>query len=152
MPIRAIRTRSVLAALLIASLGACGGDLRVTSPSPGGELAGGGPNAPQARGPLGRWTRTLIFEDAYGDYITSETTWAFDADSIATRVNVGGSAYYGTEDVAVSTARWHVDGTTLVVRYVTPTAGTVRFRWRIERFSDGDVLWLGDTRFVRAWY
>ena len=145
-------TRRALAALLVAALGvlgACGGDVRITSP--GGVLSGGGTATPQSRGPVGRWTRTLLFEDVYGDYITSETTWSFGEDSVATRVNVVGSAYYGTTDVEVTTARWAVEGTSIVIRYVTPYTGTVRFRWRVERFSDGDVLWLDDARFVRSW-
>ena len=154
------RARALLALgvalLLAAAAGACGGDLSVTAPGgrdslSGGGLSGGGGTTPATAGPLGRWVRTLVFEDGWGGYATSETTWEFARDSIATRVNVARNITFGTSEVFVSTARWHVDGTVMTVRYVTPDTGTVRFRWRVDRYADGDVLWLDDTPFVRSY-
>ena len=139
---------------LLVALAACGGEVAVTGPNgrglSGGEISGGGTTTPTAT-LTGRWTRTLLYEDSWGGYVSSETTWEFAADGVATRVNIVRDYAYGTSDVTVASARWSISGTTMQVRYVSPDAGTVRFRWRIERFSDGDVLWLDDTRFVRVY-
>ena len=143
---------AVAAVAASAALAGCGGDVSVTSPL-GGELSTGGlpgGSATSTGAIAGRWTRTLLIEDAYGGYLSSESTWDFASDGVATFVNVVRDYAYGTSDVTVTSARWSVDGTTMTIRYVTPDAGTARFRWRIERFADGDVLWLGETRFVRV--
>lgn len=150
------RARAILAIAAALALGACGGEVAITSPPGGGTLSGGGLSGgggtpATTAGPVGRWTRTLVFEDGWGGYASSETTWDFARDSIATRVNVARNITFGTNEVFVSTARWWVDGTVMTVRFVTPDTGTVRFRWRVDRFADGDVLWLDDTPFVRAW-
>ena len=156
-PTLRLPARAILAIAAALALGACGGEVAITSPPgdggtlSGGGLSGGGGTTTTTAGPVGRWTRTLVFEDGWGGYASSETTWDFARDSIATRVNVARNITFGTTEVFVATARWSVDGTVMTVRYVTPDTGTVRFRWRVDRFADGDVLWLDDTPFVRAW-
>lgn len=142
------RAAGLLALLLLAA--ACGGELGVaTGPRSGGPIGtGGGTSADQQL--LGRWARTVYWEDGYGGWNTSETTWDFTPDSVAARVNVARNTTFNTYSSTVSTARWHTEGTQLVIRYVSPDTGTVRFGYRVERRADADYLWLDEIPFVRV--
>ena len=147
---RAARLLATMATLgALATLGACGGDVGVVTGSPV-TIGGTGGGTTEASALVGRWTRVVLVPDGYGDFGTSETTWEFAADGVVTRILVTRSAVYGTGDVEVRTARWSLEGGTVVIRYVTPDAGTVRFRWRVERHADGDLLFLDETAFARV--
>ena len=150
-----------LAALAAASaLTACGTEF--VGPDREGEWAsstggsGGGPDTTVIGGVagqptsrlVGRWWRLVAFTSE-GASRTSETFWEFHADGFAERRLVTSNLTHGLSDVLVWTARWRPVGDQIEITYVAPPQGTVRFRWRVERQIQGEVLFLDETRFRR---
>jgi hypothetical protein len=142
--------RALAAGLAMLLAAACdgAGSSAATGPIVGvGGGRGGGTIAPAL---VGRWSRYVFLDDGYGGLATSETSWDFSADSIATRALVTSGGAWAYPLVSISTARWRTEGNVVVVRYVSPDTGTVRFRWRVERRTDGDLLFLDETAFARV--
>ncbi|HSJ65642.1 MAG TPA: hypothetical protein VK922_17250 [Gemmatimonadaceae bacterium] len=95
---------------------------------------------------VGSWWRILLFTDDDGTTHASETTWRFDSDGSATRTVVASNLTYGFFDTVVAGARWRTEGGTVVITYVSPDTGTVRFAYRVR----GDTLRLDTREFLRV--
>jgi hypothetical protein len=132
----------VLAALALVL--ACGGDRStrgITGPP-------GGPAGQPARDAslLGSWYRIVLFSGDDGTTHASETTWEFEPSGAATRTVVASNLTYGFFDTVIADARWRTERGEVVITYVAPDSGTVRFAYRVS----GDTLRLGDRAFLRV--
>ena len=142
-----------LAAAVALLAGACAGDPITGNASPHGPTGTGttgetgGTNA-EARF-VGRWSRTIYFYDDTGDLNSSQTIWTFAADGNGARTVYARNETWGYEDAVVTLLRWSVAGSEVLVTYQAPDSGSARFSYRFEPSLTGDVLWLGDIRFVR---
>jgi hypothetical protein len=94
---------------------------------------------------VGLWTRVVVLTDNFGDTHSSRTTWEFRSDGSATRTVVAQNLSLGVSDVIIARATWRTEGSTLVITFQPPDAGTSRFFFAI--FSD--VLTLDGRDFVR---
>ena len=94
---------------------------------------------------LGSWWRILVFTDDDGTAHSSETTWRFDADGDATRTVVATNLTHGFFDTVVAGARWRTEGGDVVITFVAPDSGTVRFAYRVT----ADTLLLDTRAFLR---
>lgn len=96
---------------------------------------------------VGSWWRILLFTDEDGTAHASETTWRFDSGGSASRTVVATNLTFGFFDTVVANARWHTEsGGTVVITFVAPDSGTVRFAYRISR----DTLVLDTRAFLRV--
>ncbi len=95
---------------------------------------------------LGRWERVVFFTDAGGTVHASETLWDFRSDGTALRTVVTRNLTDGFADAITTIANWRVQGSTLVLDFVSPASGTSRFFFHISR----DILTLDGRDFVRA--
>jgi len=147
--------RLTLAALAgaLAALAACeGGELTGLRTGGGGIMVrgttGGAGGSQTSSIVVGRWWRIVTFSSG-GAARTSETTWDFYADGTAQRTLVTTNVTEGVADVLVWEARWATAGDEIEITYTYPVTGAVRFRWRVERGFEYDVLYLDDTWFRR---
>ena len=132
---------------------ACGGEISGVGGATGSTVAATGA-AGATRGALdpalfGAWRRTLYFEGTDGSTNSSETTWRFAPDGLATRTLVARNLSYGYADAVRAAATWRVEGGTVVIAFEPPDRGTVRFGYAVDRVG-GDVLVLGRERYVRV--
>ncbi len=138
--------RGVLATLVVLCVGtaACVGGERSTVGMTGPP---GSPSGPVERDALllGSWWRILVFTDDDGTAHSSETTWRFDADGDATRTVVATNLTHGFFDTVVAGARWRTEGGDVVITFVAPDSGTVRFAYRVT----ADTLLLDTRAFLR---
>lgn len=104
-----------------------------------------GQNALAAR-LVGTWRRTLFFFDEFGFAHSSETTWQFQADGSALRVQVTRNLSLFLSDASVTVARWRVEGTSLHITFVSPQPGEATFALRIE----GRQLFLNGEQYERV--
>lgn len=88
----------------------------------------------------------MLFTDENGTLHASETTWDFAASGTATRTVVASNLTYGFFDSVVAGARWRTEGGTVVITYVSPDSGTVRFAYRVS----GDTLVMDTRAFLRV--
>lgn len=136
------RAGRVLVVIALATAAACGAERSVTGVS-------GGPNGNGTTGRdaalVGEWWRVVIFVADDGSVHSSETTWEFDVPGDARRIVIATNLTYGFFDSVVTRARWHTEGTTAVITYLSPDTGTVRFAYRVT----GDTLRLDDREFLR---
>lgn len=95
---------------------------------------------------VGRWERFVLFTDAGGAVHASETLWDFRTDGTALRTVVTRNLTDGFADAITTIANWRVQGSTLVLEFVSPASGTAQFFFHINR----DVLTLDGRDFVRA--
>lgn len=138
--------RRWLAAFSVLCLGtaACVGgersNLGITAPP-------GSPSGPIERDAalVGSWWRILVFTDEDGTVHSSETTWRFDATGNATRTVVATNLTHGFFDTVVAGARWRTEGGDVVITFVPPNSGTVRFAYRVT----ADTLLLDTRAFLR---
>lgn len=94
---------------------------------------------------VGSWWRILLFTDDDGTAHASETTWRFESNGDATRTVVATNLTYGFFDSVVAGARWRTEGGAVVITFVAPDSGTVRFAYRIR----ADTLLLDTRAFLR---
>ena len=94
---------------------------------------------------VGRWWRTLLFQDQSGAVHASRTTWRFGSDAIATRSVVASNLTFGVVDSVVTFARWRTEGAAVVLTYLPDGSGTARF----DYFLQGATLFLGGIGFDR---
>jgi hypothetical protein len=94
---------------------------------------------------VGRWSRTLIFQDNVGAVHASRTSWRFGADAMATRAVVATNLTFGMVDSVVTYARWRTEGSSVVLTYLPEGRGTVRFDYLLQ----GSTLILGGIGFER---
>lgn len=152
------RALAALIAAAVPALAACSGeavDLGTGVINEGGTAGGGGTTGGTGGGQLaaaviGRWSRLVTFTTG-GVAHATETIWEFRADGSAQRTLVTTNLTDGIADVVIWRGTWRTVGDEIAITYTSPVQGTVRFRWRVERGLDFDVLWLGDTWFQRVW-
>lgn len=144
MASRAFRVRMVAVAITLLVVAACVGGERSTTGVTGPP---GGPSGPVERDAvlLGSWWRILVFTDEDGTAHSSETIWRFDADGEASRTVVATNLTYGFFDTVVAGARWRTEGGDVVITFVAPNSGTVRFAYRVS----ADTLLLDTRAFLR---
>ena len=134
-------TASLVVALL--SLAACDGDLTISTGPQGFSARGGTGSSTQPAILVGRWQRTVIFNDASG-LNSSETTWEFRADGIAIRTLVTENLTLGLSDVLISTGRWSASGRTITIVFAS-SPGLLQLDFSVF----GNVLTLNGQDFVR---
>ncbi|MFL5581419.1 MAG: hypothetical protein ACJ8AO_13700 [Gemmatimonadaceae bacterium] len=143
---------TLLALLSLPALAGCDGELVEATAGPGGvhgEVAtgtgGGGQTSSQV---VGAWWRLVSFESG-GAARTSETYWDFFADGTAKRTLVTTNLTDGVAEALVWSGRWRTIADEIEITYTAPVQGTVRFRWRVERGAEFEILWLDDLWFRR---
>ncbi len=106
----------------------------------------GGGNVNSSFALLGRWERVVLFTDAGGTVHASETLWDFRSDGTALRTVVTRNLTDGFADAITVIANWRVQGSSLVLDFVSPASGRSQFFFHIDR----DILTLDGRDFVRA--
>lgn len=138
--------RVPLAVLLAASLlGACG-DSVLLSNDPIRATTGGSNASVLAEAVLGTWQRIVIFIDDAGIPRSSETTWRFDQGGSTARTVVARDLASGLSDPVVTTGRWRVEDSSLVVAFDPPTGGETRYSASVS----GDTLFLASQAYMRV--
>ena len=94
---------------------------------------------------VGRWSRTVLFQDAAGAVHASRTSWRFGSDASASRAVVSSNLTFGFVDSVVTSARWRIDGGRIVITFLPAGSGDARFDYRL----DGPTLILGGLPFER---
>jgi hypothetical protein len=136
--------RAAILAVVLAVVGGCDGPGVASPDRPLLPIGGGAPTLSNAI--LGGWTRQIIFVDDFGITRSSETFWEFAGDGTAQRTVTTVDLTTGATDVAVTTSRWRVEDTTLVIDFISPTTGTLRFDVRVQ----GDELILAGESYLRS--
>ena len=139
--------------LVAAATLACDGEISGIGGATGSTVAADGVRG-SAAGALdpalfGLWRRTVYFDGTDGSANSSETTWRFSPDGLAARTVVARNFSYGYVDAVRAGATWRVEGGTVVVAFLPPDRGTVRFGYAVDRLG-GDVLVLGRERYLRV--
>jgi hypothetical protein len=106
----------------------------------------GGPGGPATTTIEGTWRRTLVFFDDFGFLHSSETTWSFETGGSATRTVVTTNVTLGASDTSLTTARWRVEGSSVVIDFTAPSPGTITLEVRIQ---DG-TLFLAGQEYERV--
>jgi hypothetical protein len=94
---------------------------------------------------VGRWSRTVLLQDATGAVHASRTSWRFDASALATRAVVASNLTFGMVDSVVTRARWRTEGGAVVITYLPEGSGSARFDYLLQ----GTTLILGGISFER---
>lgn len=95
---------------------------------------------------LGSWRRAIFFLDDFNYSRSSETTYQFAADGTALRVQVARNHTLGLADILVSAGRWRLEGTRIVIDFVSPST----FQLALDMRLVGDQLELGGQVFLRV--
>lgn len=149
---RAVSLRHGLgAALLVVAIGCQGEPTTITgtigAPRPGNPGTSGTGTTGGALDSrlVGRWSRTVLFQDVVGAVHASRTSWRFGADAMATRAVVASNLTFGMVDSVVTFARWRTEGGAVVFTYLPEGSGTARFDYLLQ----GTTLILGGLGFQR---
>ena len=141
------RFRLSLAVIVVASIAACDslpyepvGSRPIVVVEAGG---GGGTTTTTIDG---TWQRTLAFFDDFGFLHSSETTWSFGTGGTATRTVVTTNVTLGAADTSVTTARWRVEGTSVIIDFLAPSPGTITLEFRLQ----GNTLFLAGQEYERV--
>lgn len=94
----------------------------------------------------GTWRRTLVFFDDFGFMHSSETTWSFGSGGAATRTVVTTNFTLGASDTSLTTARWRVEGTSVIIDFTAPSPGTITLEVRIQ----DSTLFLAGQEYERV--
>lgn len=133
----------VALAVAVPSLVACNDvEMRI---GPGIQIGTGTGSGSRQNAVVGLWTRVVVITDNGGNAHSSRTTWEFRSDGSATRTVVTQNLSAGISDVMSANATWRTEGSTLVITFRPPDAGTSRFFFAV--FSN--VLTLDGRDFVR---
>lgn len=142
-----VQRHAICAALALIVAG-CGERTDLTGTSrasrPGTTSTSGSSSAVDTR-LVGRWSRTLLLQDAGGSIHASRTTWRFGADASASRSVVASNLTFGLVDSVVTSMRWRTEGRTVILTSVAPGVAETRFEYRF----DGQALVLGGLAFDR---
>lgn len=125
-------------AVLTAGLAACDG-YNITGAT--GRFADVGGRDVAASSLVGTWQRAFFFVDDFGFAQGTETTWQFNANGTATRLQVTSNFTLGIADTVVSEARYEASGTQLVIDFVAPSPGRIILEFR---FSGNQLLLAGE--------
>jgi len=111
---------------------------------PIGRLEGGG-GATTTTTIEGTWRRTLVFFDDFGFLHSSETTWTFNTGGLAERTIVTTNVTLAASDTSLTTARWRVDGSNVIIEFTAPSPGTISLAVRVQ----GTTLFLAGQEYQR---
>jgi hypothetical protein len=150
-PVSLHRSLSALLVIALVAIGCQGERTTITGtigaprpPNPGTSGTGTPSSSIDSR-LVGRWSRTVLFQDDVGAVHASRTTWRFGADAMATRAVVATNLTFGMVDSVVTLARWRTEGGAVVFTYLPEGRGTARF----DYFLQGTTLILGGLGFER---
>jgi hypothetical protein len=138
--------RLSLAVVAVASIAACDSlpfEPAGSRPIVGVPAGGGGGNTTTSI--EGTWQRTLVFFDDFGFLQSSETTWSFETGGAATRTVVTANVTLGAADTSLTTARWRVEGTSVIIDFTSPSPGTITLEVRVQ----GNTLLLAGQEYER---
>ena len=139
-----LRVSMIVAA--VALIAACdSGPYEPVGRRPIGGLDGGG-GAPATTTIEGTWQRTLVFFDDFGFLHSSETTWSFTSGGAATRTVVTTNVTLGAADTSLTTARWRIDGSNVIIDFTSPSPGTISLEVRVQ----GTTLFLAGQEYQRV--
>ncbi|MGQ0767284.1 MAG: hypothetical protein ACT4OZ_16670 [Gemmatimonadota bacterium] len=79
----------------------------------------------------GTWQRRTFFLDDFGFANSSETTWQFLTDGSVVRTQITRNLTLGLADVVLSTGRWRVSGTRLIIDFQLPAPSRLEFEARV---------------------
>lgn len=133
--------------LLLALIVGCDSRVHVLGPggTTGGRTGGGTGGSAIDAALVGQWRRTLYFTGSSGSTHLSETVWEFLGDGTATRTVLTVNLTIGWGDRVVTEARWTTQSGRLVITYLTTSAGTVAYDYRI----DGRTLFIAGQAYGR---
>ena len=94
----------------------------------------------------GTWQRTLAFVDEFGFSNSNETTWIFQRDGTAVETIVTQNLTSGVSHSVVSSGHWQIQGTRIIVDFVTPQTGHLELEFRIDA---GQLILAGES-FTRV--
>lgn len=136
---------TISAGLLLATLGACSGSGPLASDGPIIARTGAATSQDGAAF-TGTWQRRTFFLDEFNLANSSETTWQFQSDGSVVRTQIARNLSLGLADVLISTGRWSVSGTRLVIEFQLPVSSRVEFEARVV----GTQLELGGEVYLRV--
>jgi hypothetical protein len=141
-----MRARLILCVTLISAivLSACDGP-GIVGPRTV-RLARSGDAASTTLAVVGNWRRAVFFLDDFNFSNSSETTFQFSGDGSVVRTQVTRNLTLGLADSVVSTGRWTITGTQLVIDFVTPSS----FQLVLQAGVVGDELTLSGETFLRV--
>lgn len=134
----------VLSAATLAWTACDSGPVEPVGRRPTGILGGGG--GANATTIEGTWRRTLVFFDDFGFLHSSETTWTFAAGGAAERTIVTTNITLEESDTTVTTGRWRLDRSNVVIEFAAPSTGTITLEVRLQ----GTSLFLAGQEYLRV--
>ena len=139
------RIALLLSAMLLTTTACDTGPFEPVGRRPIGGLQGGG-GATTTTTIEGTWRRTLVFFDDFGFLHSSETTWTFNTGGLAERTVVTTNVTLAASDTSLTTARWRVDGTNVIIEFTAPSPGTIALEVRVQ----GTTLFLAGQEYQRV--
>lgn len=112
--------------------------------SPGRPIVGVSGAGSAGASVVGTWRRAIFFLDDFGIARSSETSWQFTADGAVTRVLVSRNLTFGLVDVQVGAGRYQLQGTRIVIDFVTPAPAQLTLEVR----RVGNELELAGQRYL----
>jgi len=94
----------------------------------------------------GTWSRTLLFVDEFGFSNSTETTWQFGADGTVSRTILTQNLSLARSDTVVTTGRWQIQGTRIIIDFDPPASGHLELEFR---FDAGQLILAGQS-FTRV--
>ncbi len=79
---------------------------------------------------VGTWRRSVFFLDDFGIARSSETSWQFGSGGAVVRILLSRNLTYGLADAQVSTGRYRIENTRLLVDFLTPSPTQLSFEVR----------------------
>lgn len=95
---------------------------------------------------VGTWRRTVFFTDDFGISHSNETTFRFDEGGAVTRVQIDRNLIEGFASTLTSVGTWSLEGSNVVIDFVTPSSFRLQLSWRIV----GDTLELAGQSYLRV--
>ncbi len=95
---------------------------------------------------VGSWERAVFFQDEFGFSHATETFFQFNGDGSVTRTQTERNVTLGVADSVVTTGRWTLTGTQLVIDFSTPPP----FQLTLQATIVGNELTLSGETFLRV--
>lgn len=109
-------------------------------------LARSGDTASTSTSIVGDWKRAVFFQDEFGFSHSTETVFQFSNDGDAVRTQIERNVTLGVADSVVTTGRWTLTGTQLVIDFTTPPP----FQLTLQATIAGNELTLSGETFLRV--
>ena len=137
-----MKTNQVLLGLaLIAFVAACDGP-GVVGPGSQIPVVIGRDSTASTSVVTGTWNRTLLFVDEFGFSNSNGTTWQFGPDGTAVRTILTQNLSLGLSDQVVTTGRWQIQGTRIIIDFDPPASGHLELEFR---FDAGQLILAGQS-------